>query len=312
MSDDQSHLDATRRSVLKYSATTAAAGLVGTGGFGSAASLGDTGGKAVMRVDEFYPGGTFRVTAGPQENVPEAVAESGVFSEFNAYTVEYLNTNEQATLYVAASAEIDRGVVYSLEQEFDVTPPEGNLVTVRFDPATEEEFGLADDDDNEFVEGDDDLFGDVETADGGGKALVFADQFYPGAFVRVVSGSVQEVPDFEAVRGSGVFSEFDTRFGRYLNTGEQVHVFVAQSAEVEKGEVYQVEDEFDVTAPEGNLVTVSLVGVDEETLPAGLLDGGGDAGGGGGNQTAGNQTAGNRTPGNQTADNQTAGNATDR
>lgn len=292
-STDERSDGSTRRTVLKAGGATLAAAGIGTSGLGSVAAQDDLGGKALMYVNKFYPGALFRVVSSGEGDVPEVVEESGVFSDYNQYTIEYLNTDDQATLYVAESAEIDQGVVYSLETELDVTPPEGDLVTVRFEPATEEEFGITDDDDDEFLDEDDDVFGDVELADDGGKALVYADQFRPGALIQIVSGSVGEVPDYEAVRGSGVFSEFDTRYGRYLNTGETILVFVAHSAEVSEGEVYEVEDEFDITEPEANLVTVSLVGIDEETLADGVFDVGDGGDGGGGNQT-GNAT-GNAT-----------------
>lgn len=101
----------------------------------------------------------------------------------------------------------------------------------------------------------------------------------------------------ETVEDSDVFSESNARFAECLNTGDECQIYPAQEAEIEEEAVYVLRDEFDVTPPEGDLVTAELDRVDEEDLndvlevaPVGETNGGNVTGGG--NETNGNLTDG--------------------
>lgn len=280
-----------RRSFMKKSAVASGGLALGVGGTGSvAAQDGDAaeGGKALMFNDAFRPGAQFRVVSPVIDQQPDVsgVNQGDIWSNYNTRAIEFLNTNEQVLLFPAHDAEVKQGQVYELQQNFSLFADDTNdqgIVSVSFEPVGEDEVF-----DDEF---------DV-LDEGGGKALVTRDVFRPNALFRVTSGVVKWTPK-ENVQGTDLFSDYNTRFAEYLNASNQFFFYPAQAAELQQGAVYVMSDEFDVTDPEGNLMTVDFDRVDEATLNDGLLDGndGGGNGGTGGNQTGGNQSGG--TSGNQ-------------
>lgn len=270
-----------RRSFMKKSALASGGLALGVGSSGTvAAQDGDAaeGGKALMFNDEFRPGAQFRVVSPVIEQQPDVsgVSQGDIWSDYNTRAIQFLNTNEQVMLFPAHDAEVERGQVYELQRNFslfaDDTNDEG-IISVSFEPV-----------------GEDEVFDtDFDVLDeGGGKALVKREVFAPNALFRVVSGVVSWTPN-ENVQGTDIFSDYNTRFAEYLNANDEFFFYPAQAAELQRGAVYVMTDEFDITDPEGNLMTVDFDRVDEATLDDGLLDGNGGGGGGnGGNQTGGN------------------------
>lgn len=280
-----------RRSFLQKGALASAAAAVGLGGIGlSGAQDGDDGnetetpdetatpegetaegGKALMFNDEFRPGAQFRVKSPVVEQNPDVmgVEEGNIFSEYNTRIIEYLNTDEDIYFFPAQDAEVEQGVVYELHDNFtlfDDDAADSGVIDVRFEPVAEDDI-LFPDRDNQLDPLDD--FGIVE---GGGKALVQASDFYAGALVEITSDVVEWVPRPD-VQGSDIFSTYNTRHARYLNTNDEFRIYPAEAAEVEQGGLYVVRDEFDITDPEGQLVTADLDRVNEDDLDDDLLDG---------------------------------------
>jgi len=271
-----------RRSFMKKSAVASGGLALGVGGTGTvAAQDGDAaeGGKALMFNDAFRPGAQFRVVSPVIEQQPDVsgVNQGDIWSNYNTRAIQFLNTNEQVLLFPAHDAEVKQGQVYELQKNFSLFADDTNdqgIISVSFEPVGEDEVF-----DDEF---------DV-LDDGGGKALVKRDVFRPNALFRVTSGVVKWTPN-DNVQGTDLFSDYNTRFAEYLNAGNQFMFYPAQAAELKQGAIYVMSDEFDVTDPEGNLMTVDFDRVDEATLNDGLLDGNG---GNGGNQSGGNQSGGN-------------------
>ncbi|WP_276300863.1 twin-arginine translocation signal domain-containing protein [Halorussus lipolyticus] len=274
-----------RRSFMKKSAVASGGLALGVGGTGTVtAQDGDAaeGGKALMFNDEFRPGAQFRVVSPVIEQQPDVsgVNQGDIWSNYNTRAIRFLNTNEQVMLFPAHDAEVQQGQVYELEKNFSLFADDTNdqgIVSVSFEPV-----------------GEDEVFDtDFDVLDeGGGKALVERHVFAPNALFRVVSGVVKWQPN-QNVQGTDIFSDYNTRFGEYLNANDEFFFYPAQAAELERGAVYVMTDEFDITDPEGNLMTVDFDRVDEATLNDGLLDGNG--GGGGNGTNGGNQTGGNQT-----------------
>lgn len=230
---------------------------------GNGGAQGD-GGKALMFNDEFRPGAQFRVVSPVLEQNPdvEGVEQGDIWSEYNTRSIEYLNTNEQVLLFPAHDAEIQQGQVYELESNFslfaDNVADEG-IISVEFDPVPENDV-LIPDDDNQLNPGDD--FGII---DGGGKALVQPSNFYPGALVQVASPVINWNPR-ENVQGSGFLSDYNTRHAEYLNANDEFQLYTAEAGQFEPGATYVIRKEFDITDPEGRLLTVQLDRVNEEDL----------------------------------------------
>jgi hypothetical protein len=101
---------------------------------------------------------------------------------------------------------------------------------------------------------------------------VQSSDFFAGSLVEITSSVVDWTPRPD-VQGSDIFSDYNTRYARYLNTNDEVLIYPAEAAEVEQGGVYMIRDEFDITDPEGQLVTTDLDRVNEEDLDEGLLNG---------------------------------------
>lgn len=271
-----------RRSFLQKGALASGVAALGLGGAGlssgqtdedgTATSDGDVaeGGKALMFNDEFRPGAQFRVKSPVVEQNPEVrgVEQGAIFSEYNTRIIEYLNTDEDVYFFPAEDAEVEQGVIYELRDNFtlfDDDAADSGVIDVRFDPVAEEDY-LIPDNDNQLDPQDD--YGII---DGGGKALVQSSNFFAGALVEITSGVVEWTPRPD-VQGSDIFSEYNTRHARYLNTNDGFAIYPAEAADVEQGGVYVVRNEFDVTDPEGQLVTADLDRVDETDLSDDLLD----------------------------------------
>lgn len=232
------------------------------------AGEGGNGGKALMFNDEFRPGAQFRVTSPVLEQNPdvEGVQEGDIWSEYNTRTIQYLNTNEQVTFFPAHDAEVQQGNVYELHNEFSLFADEmadEGVMSVSFEPVGEDDVLFPGD-------GQLDPVDDYEVIEGGGKALVQLSNYFPGSLLRITSDVENWVPG-PNVQGSDIFSEYNSRFAEYLNTNDEFLIYPAQDANISTDAVYVVRDEFDITDPEGRLVTVDLDRVNENDLPDDLL-----------------------------------------
>ncbi|WP_231188236.1 twin-arginine translocation signal domain-containing protein [Haladaptatus sp. DYF46] len=147
----------------------------------------------------------------------------------------------------------------------------------------------------------------------GEKGLVFQNSFRPGARFVFTSDVVQWTPNVPEVQDN-VWTNYQTRMIRYLNTNEQVPFFVAKAANIgqfdsnlgfvtdqqdpQQPNVYEMDQEFTVFDDSSFLVTVnfSTIPENEETnilenddwwqlQQGGDGDGGTQTTGGGGNQT---------------------------
>ncbi|WP_436907949.1 hypothetical protein [Halosimplex marinum] len=281
MTDQDTTTGETRRSILKKGAlaTGAAAGVAGCAGLGDEGPAAETdtdgatdtdvlgdgtdtddgtetdddgavegdGGKALMFADAFRGGAQFRVTSPVIEQQPEVegVEDGAVWSDYNTRVVEYVNTEEDVLLFPAHDAEITEGRVYELHDNFtwlsDDAGDQG-VVDVRFTELDQEEV-FDPDDVNVFDEG-------------GGKALVRWSNYRPGAILEITSEVVEWTPR-DDVAGSDIFSDYNTRFARWINGGT-FQIYPAGDASIEQGQAYRMTSEFDVTDPEGNLVTTDL------------------------------------------------------
>lgn len=208
---------------------------------------GDGGGKALMFNSEFRGGAQFRVVSPVIEQHPkvEGVQEGNVWSDYNTRILEYLNVDEDVTFFPAHDAQVQEGQVYELHENFtlfaDDTNDEG-IIDVEFTPVGEDEVF---DEDFRIVE------------DGGGKALVRWNNYRPGAALTLISGVVEWSPGDE-LQEADILSEYNTRFAEWLNTGADFQIYLAQDATFNHEATYRMTDEFDVTDPEGNLLTVDL------------------------------------------------------
>lgn len=241
---------------------------------------GKGGGKALMFNTEFRGGAQFRVVSPVIEQRPdvEGVQEDDVFSEYNTRVIEYLNTDEDVTFFPAHDAQVQQGRVYELHDNFTLFSDETNdagIIDVRFTRVGEQQ--AFDPDDWAVVE------------DGGGKALVRWNEYRPGAVFKITSGVVEWTPR-DDVQESDVFSGYNTRFAEWVNTQDDFQVYPAQDAQVQRGAHYRMTGEFDVTDPEGNLVTVDLERVERT---------------GGGTETANGTATGNMTTTGNTTTNTT-------
>jgi len=102
------------------------------------------GGEGALRPNDFYSGALFRVTSGTQGWVPEDVAGSGLFTDYNTVHAEYLGSGERFLFFPQEDAQVQQGRLYVMWDEFEFVDPAGNLVAVNFDLVNEE--GLTVDD----------------------------------------------------------------------------------------------------------------------------------------------------------------------
>lgn len=123
--------------------------------------------------------------------------------------------------------------------------------------------------------------GIVEQDSGGKKGLTFQANFRPGAKIAIVSDVVDWWPEVDAVTDN-IWSDYNTRIMRYLNTGEHVLLYVAEAAEISRydedlgfvvdpddGEaarpqVYDLDRNYTLFGGSSGLVTVNFVPIREE------------------------------------------------
>ncbi|MFC6824975.1 twin-arginine translocation signal domain-containing protein [Halopelagius fulvigenes] len=281
--EENSHRES-RRDFMKKSALTSGALAVGLTGSATAQETGTTngtgtttgtsgdvgdGGKALMFNDEFRPGAQFRVVSPVLEQNPdvEGVEQGDIWSEYNTRRIQYLNTNEEVYFFPAHDAEIQEGTVYELQTNFSLFADETNdegVISVSFEPVSEDDVLISEDD------GQLDPNEDFEIVDGGGKALVRAGNFYPGSLVQITSDVLEWTPR-QQVQGSDIFSAYNTRHAEYLNTNDEFPIYTAHDGEFEPDAVYVMRNEFDVTDPEGALLTVDLDRVNQDDLDDGFF-----------------------------------------
>lgn len=95
------------------------------------------GGEAAVRPQDFYSGGLFRITSGPQGWVPADVADSGLFTDYDTVHAEYLGTNDEFLFFPQEGAAVEQGRLYVMWDEFEFLDPVGNLVATEFDVVNE-------------------------------------------------------------------------------------------------------------------------------------------------------------------------------
>lgn len=103
------------------------------------------GGEAAVRPSNFYAGGLFRITSGTQEWVPEDIAGSGLFTDYNTHHAEFLGTNDEFLLFPQEDAEVEVGRLYVMWEEFEFFSPAGNLVATEFEAVNEDSIDIDDD-----------------------------------------------------------------------------------------------------------------------------------------------------------------------
>ena len=246
--------DRSRRTVIKGGLAAAGGLALGAAGVDAAAAQ-DPGGKALMFNDEYRPGAAFRVVSPVIEETPdvEAVQEQNVFGDTNTRVIEYLNTGERVLFFPVESAMVEQGRIYEFSpDDLSVFQGEEGLVSVGFDLRQD-------------VTGTVDPHDDYEVIDGGGRALVAISNFYPDALFRVESDVVDWKPR-QDVAGSDLFTEYNTRLAEYRNSSDEFLLYPAHSATVERGALYVMRREFDVTEPEGKLATAQFARVDESRV----------------------------------------------
>jgi len=114
------------------------------------------------------------------------------------------------------------------------------------------------------------------------KALVFPQTFYPEARFTFVSDVVEWTPNYGDVQDSW-FTDYNTRMIRWLNTGQQDQLFVAEDANIgefdenlgfvpdqgdgdeNQPQVYEVRPEWAPFGDNQDLITVNFSPADPET-----------------------------------------------
>ena len=114
------------------------------------------------------------------------------------------------------------------------------------------------------------------------KGLVFQQSFYPEARFTFVSDVIEWTPNYGGL-DSNWFTDYNTRMIRWLNTGEQDQLFVAQEANIgeydeelgfipdvdgddsDQPQVYEIRPEFSLFGDDDRLVNVNFSPAEEET-----------------------------------------------
>lgn len=230
--------------------------LAGVSSSGAVAAQ-ETGGDGLMFTDEYYSEAQFRVTSPVLNEDPDIEGLSEIWNDYNTRMIEYLNTNEEVYLFSTEDAEIEEGNVYEFGDNISLFDP-GELIAV--------DFGAIGDDDYTSPYRSD----DYATTEGGGQALMRTQQFNAGALLQITSEVVEWSPR-EAVQGTDIFTAYNTRHAKYLNTNDQFTIYPAQDADIEMDTVYEVTDQFEITDAEANLVTADLEAIDEDELSEDIL-----------------------------------------
>lgn len=235
-----------RRTVLKKGGVLAGVGLgVHRGGVASQAGPIPVG-KAFMFSDEYRPGARFRVVSPVIEESPDvgAIQDQDVWSEADTRVIEYLNTGERVSFFPIEQADVQRGTVYEFSPgTLSLFDRDEGIVSCEYHfPAANADPGQLRTDDTE---------------DGGGEALIAANNFYPGARFRIISGVIGWTPAGDP-GGTDPYSGYATRYGEYLNANDEFLLYPAESAAVEHGDVYRMPGDFEAVATEDRLFAVEF------------------------------------------------------
>lgn len=107
----------------------------------------DEGGEGAIRPRNFSAGSIFRVTSGQQGWVPDDVGQSGYFTDYNTVHAEWLGTDDEFLFFPQEDAEVETDALYTVEQEWELLDPVGNLVAVEFNRVEEDSLSV----DDEFL-----------------------------------------------------------------------------------------------------------------------------------------------------------------
>ncbi|WP_254763880.1 hypothetical protein [Natrinema marinum] len=107
--------------------------------------LGDGGGEAAVRPDDFYSEALFEITSGAQGWVPPDIEQSGLFTDYNTVHARYLGTNQRFLLFAQEAAVTETGALYVMRDDSEIFDPAGNLVAAEFTPVDEESLTFDDD-----------------------------------------------------------------------------------------------------------------------------------------------------------------------
>lgn len=105
----------------------------------------DEGGEGAVRPRNFAAGGIFRVTSGEQGWVPDDVAQSGYFTDYNTHHAEYLGTDDEFLFFPQEDAEVETNALYTVEEDWELFDPVGNLVALEFSRVEEDSIPVDDD-----------------------------------------------------------------------------------------------------------------------------------------------------------------------
>jgi len=104
----------------------------------------EEGGEGAIRPRNFSGGSIFRVTSGPQGWVPEDIDESGMFTDYNTRHAEYLGTDDEFLFFPQADAEVETDALYTVQSEWELLDPVGNLTAVEFNRVNEDSIPVDD------------------------------------------------------------------------------------------------------------------------------------------------------------------------
>lgn len=105
----------------------------------------DDGGEAAVRPDNFFPSAPFEIVSGPQDWVPDDIAQSGLFTDYNTVHAEYFGTKRRFLFFPQEGAATEEGNLYVMRNEAEIFDPVGNLVAAEFDPVDEDTITIDDD-----------------------------------------------------------------------------------------------------------------------------------------------------------------------
>lgn len=231
---------------------------------GNAASAAQQPGEVMVYPGELRPGARFYVVSPPITPPPNLVGvPKRVLQNYDVRVAEYLSDGKKVLTVVDSSVRIKQGPIYEFATEFIRFDGDGNtqLRSGSFDLVRRAHIVGLDPGRDAGFQGDEDF----RRLEGGGKALVRKPSFYPRSHIRIVSQRIPDPPS-DKVQGSDIFSEYNMYVAEYWGTNYEFPIYPAHAAEVERGEVYWMVGEGDITEPEGQLTTVDLTRIDETSL----------------------------------------------
>lgn len=264
-----------RRSFIKKGALTSGGLSVGVGSVDVVAAQQTGEGEesdlrsGVMFNHEYHPGAQIRVTSPAIQELPDldVADEQNPLDGHHLRIVEYVNTSEQAQLFLPSDVEVQQGSVYELAritQVFESSPAKG-LVSIQFGPV-EQGDALFDDDGTPSLEPGQDF----DVIDGGGTVLISGYRFYFGALFRVDSAVIDWTPR-EKIQQVDTSAEYNTRLAEYLGTAMNFVFYPSNDATIERGAVYVMREDSDIAEVRGRFLSVEVNRVDEESLDEDLL-----------------------------------------